>query len=117
MLNLIDRFKHVIKSFHVFLYEQEGEILRFKAELTLTDDSKLFIKEYVFENKERKYAYHWTDTSGNLICRWDNANHWPSIPTSPHHKHNGNEVVESTETSVDDVLNRINERLKDKPGG
>jgi len=38
MLNLIDRFKHVIKSFHVFLYEQEGEILRFKAELTFTND-------------------------------------------------------------------------------
>jgi hypothetical protein len=56
-------------------------MLRFKAQLTFTNDSKLFIKEYVFENKERKYAYHWTDTS------------------------------------VGDVLNRISERLEDKPKG
>ncbi|WP_443112710.1 toxin-antitoxin system TumE family protein [Desulfosarcina sp. BuS5] len=79
-----------LQSFHVSLYDQEGERLRFKAQLTFTNDSKLFIKEYVFENKERKYAYHWTDTSGNLICHWDNANHWPGISTSPHHKHTGN---------------------------
>src|SRR3990172_204979 len=104
LLDLIVRFKHVIKSFHISMYEQEGEILRFKAQLTFINDSKLFIKEYLFENKERKYAYHWTDTSGNLICRWDNTNHWPGISTFPHHKHTGNEVFESTETSVGDVL-------------
>lgn len=117
MLDLITRFKHIIKSFHVSLHEQEGEILRFKAQLTFINDSNLFIKEYVFENKERKYAYHWTDVSGNLICRWDNANHWPGISTSPHHKHAGNEVLESTETSVGDVLNRISERLEGKSEG
>ena len=114
MLDLIARYKRFIKSFHVSLYEQEGEILRFKAELTFTNDSKLFIKEYVFENKERKYAYHWTDTYGNLICRWDNANHWPDISTSPYHKHTGSNVFESIETSVGDVLNSISEKLEDK---
>jgi len=86
--------------------------ISFKAEITFTNDSKLFIKEYVFENKERKYAYHWADASGNLISRWDNANHWPDISTSPHHKHTGNQVLESTETSVADVLNRISEQIE-----
>jgi sugar lactone lactonase YvrE len=114
MLNLIARYERFIKSFQVSLYEQEGEMLRFKAQLTFTNDSKLFIKEYVFENKERKYAYHWADISGNLICRWDNANHWTGISTSPHHKHTGNEVSESTETSVGDVLNIISEKLESK---
>ncbi|MDL1969078.1 MAG: hypothetical protein LWW97_11220 [Deltaproteobacteria bacterium] len=66
MLDLIARHERFIKSFHVSLYEQEGEMLRFKAQLTFTNKSKLFIKEYVFENKERKYAYHWTDSSGNM---------------------------------------------------
>lgn len=47
MLDLIARFKHVIKSFHISLHEQEGEILRFKAQLTFIDDSTLFIKEYI----------------------------------------------------------------------
>ncbi len=115
MLDLIARYEHLIKSFHVSLYEQEGEMFRFKAQVTFTDDSTLFIKEYLFENKQRKYAYHWTDTHENLICRWDNANHWPNISTSPHHKHTGKKVFESTETSVGDVLERINDKLKDKP--
>jgi len=34
-----------------------------------------------------------------------------------HHKHAGNEVFESTETSVGDVFNRISEKFEDKPKG
>ena len=112
MLDLIARYERFIKSFRMSLYEQEGEMLRFKARLSFTNDSTLFIKEYVFENKERKYAYHWADASGNLISRWDNANHWPDISTSPHHKHTEHGVFESTETSVGDVLNIINEKFE-----
>jgi hypothetical protein len=111
MLDLIARHEHHIKSFQVFLYEQEGELFRFKAELQLKDDSKIFIKEYVFRNNERKYAYHWTDTSGNLICRWDNASHWPDISTFPHHKHLSSGVHESSETSFPDVLEMIIKKL------
>lgn len=113
MLDLIAKYERLVRSFHVFLYEQEGASSRFKAQLTFTNDSKLFIKEYIFEDEERKYAYHWADSSGNLICRWYNANHWPAISTSPHHKHTGNEVHESTDISVDDVLNRISAKLGD----
>ena len=112
MLDLIAKYESFIKSFRVLLYEQEGKLLRFKAQLIFMDDSTLFIKEYIFENKERKYAYHWTDSSESLICRWDNANHWSDISTSPHHKHTDNQVFESTEISLDDVLNNIIKKLK-----
>ncbi len=117
MLDLIAGYKGLIKSFHVYQYEQEGEIVRFKAELTFTDKSKLVVKEYVFENKERKYAYHWTDVIGNLICRWDNANHWPDISTFPHHKHIKEDIFESIEISIDDVLRMISEKLEHKSEG
>jgi hypothetical protein len=85
MLDLIARYKHLIKSFHVLLYEQERESLRFKAQVIFTDSSNLYVKEYLFENKERKYSYHWSDSLGNLICRWDNADHWPQyhLPELP----------------------------------
>lgn len=112
MLDLIARHSRFVKSFHVFLYEHEGALFRFKAQLQFTDGSKIFIKEYVFENQERKYAYHWTDTSENLICRWDNANHWPDISTFPHHKHMGSKVYESTETSLGDVLELIIQKME-----
>ena len=111
MLDLIDRYKQFIKFFHVLLFEQEGEGFRFKAQVIFTDSSKLFIKEYLFENRERKYSYHWSDSSGDLICRWDNANHWVDIATHPHHKHIGNDVFESIETSIEDVLPIICDKL------
>jgi len=112
MLDLISRHERSIKSFQVFLYEHEGELFRFKAELQLVNESKLFIKEYIFRGNERKYAYHWTDASENLICRWDNANHWPDISTFPHHKHLSSGVYESIETSFSDVLNAIIKKLE-----
>jgi hypothetical protein len=112
MLDLIARYKHLIKSFHVLLYEQERESFRLKAQVMFTDSSNLFVKEYLFENKERKYSYHCSDSLGNLICRWDNANHWVDIPTHPHHKHIGDDVFESIETSIDDVLSAICEKLE-----
>jgi hypothetical protein len=112
MLDLIAEYKNFIKSFHIYEYEQEGEFFRFKSQLTLIDDSKIFIKEFVYENRERKYAYHWSDSLGNLICRWDNSSHWPNISTFPHHKHIGDNVIESTETSIADVLHSISKKLK-----
>ena len=115
MLDLFANYQNIVKSFCVSLYEQEGDILRFKAEITFRNDSKRFIKEYVFENKERKYAYHWADACGDLIYRWDNTKHWPDISTSPHHKHTGSQVLESTETSVADVLNMISEQIEKIP--
>ena len=112
MLDLIAEHKDVVKAFQIYSFEQEGALFRFKAELTLVDDSKIFMKEYVFENRERKYAYHWSDALGNLICRWDNAGHWPNISTFPHHKHIGDQVIESTDISLADVLHRVRQELR-----
>jgi hypothetical protein len=52
MLDLIASHARFVKSFRIFLYEYEGDLFRFKAEITFTNESKLFIKEYVFGNKE-----------------------------------------------------------------
>jgi len=113
MLDLISRYREIIKDFNVLLYDQEGERYRIKIELIFKDDSKLFIKEYLFENNERKYAYHWSDISGILICRWDNASHWRNIGTFPHHKHiKNNEVIASVETTLEDILQKISNLMK-----
>ena len=114
MLDLVARNKDLVKGFRVQTFDQEGELLRFKAELTLLDESKIFIKEFVFENGERQYAYHWADAMGNAICRWDNAPHWPNFSTFPHHKHIGEAVFESTEIIVSDVLNEVRRKLAHK---
>jgi hypothetical protein len=53
----------------------------------------------------RKYAYHWQDSNGKLITRWDNAPDW-DVATFPHHKHVGqdNVVEPSFERTLEQVL-------------
>lgn len=34
-----------------------------------------------------EYTFHWQDSKGKLIRRWDNANHHPEIESFPHHVH------------------------------
>jgi hypothetical protein len=93
-------------------YDHEGNTYRFKAEITFIDDTILYVKEYLFENQERKYAYHWAAKNGDLICRWDNARHWNKLSTFPNHSHAHGKVLESAETSLEDVLREISHKLK-----
>jgi hypothetical protein len=112
MLELLERFKEIITAYRIVSYEQEANSYRIKLQITFVDDSQLFMKEYLFENTERKYSFHWSDRQGNLICRWDDSPHWPNLPTFPHHKHVGTKVLDSRETTLGEVLRKIAEELK-----
>ena len=46
----------------------------------------LFIAE-LHTTQYQKYSYHWQDSDGQMIVRWDNKPHWPNIKTFPYHKH------------------------------
>lgn len=109
MLNLIKRYMPPIVGYRVEIYEHEGPLLRLKVQIVFADNSKLHVKEYRFSDGSHKYAYQWTEADGKLKVRWDNAEHWPNIPTFPHHKHIGNstQAVSSTETSLEHVLKQI----------
>jgi hypothetical protein len=41
MLDLVAKYQYYIKSFQVHLYDREGPLFRFKAELQLKDNSKI----------------------------------------------------------------------------
>lgn len=109
MLNLLKLYTPPVAEYQVELYEHESPLFRFKATLVFTDHSKLRIKDYRFTDGSRKYAFHWESAFGDLITRWDNAEHWPDISTFPHHKHTdySNNVLPSTETGLEDVLKII----------
>lgn len=109
MLNLIKRYMPPITEYRVDLYEHEGPLLRLKLQISFEDKSKLHVKEYRFLDGTRKYAYQWSEADGTLKIRWDNAEHWPTIPTFPHHKHiaSDSQVSPSTETALEQVLKII----------
>ncbi len=116
MLEPVKRFESIISSFNILLYEKEGTSSRLKLEIVFNDQSKLLIRDYIFNENERKYVFHWMDKDNNLIIRWDNSEHWPSISTFPHHKHLEAEkkVQASTEVLLEDVLEYIQNQISVK---
>jgi len=110
MLELLKKYETIVKNVVVQSYEHQLGLFKFVAEIVFIDDSKLFIKDYRFRDGKRKYAYHWQNLQETLLIRWDNAEHWQSITTFPHHKHIGTEgvVTESYNTTLDEILEEIN---------
>ncbi|MBU1743388.1 MAG: hypothetical protein KJ649_00600 [Proteobacteria bacterium] len=112
MLKLLVKYSDVIASYKISRFEHFGQILRFRAELILTDNTILYVRETVLGMSIRKYSYHWQDRRGKLIMRWDNAPDW-DVETFPHHVHGGKEdaVEPSFDRTMDQVLSIIRRRL------
>jgi hypothetical protein len=106
---ILSEFREIIEEIEVLQFEVTGPNSRIKLRVDLRDGSQLFAREIVLDGRQLKYAYHWKDAGGRLLTRWDNADHWPEIATSPHHKHISDEktVVASDATSLEEVLRII----------
>jgi hypothetical protein len=79
--------------------------LRIRAELTNNHTIELF--EYVSEENGRlsflKYSYHWQNSAGQLVKRWDNAPHFPDLPNAPHHIHHADGSTSSGASALDSL--------------
>ncbi len=87
LTDVLGRYPEIIASWTVTQLDREGPDLRLKASVLFKDGSQLHIRQVVLDGLLLKYAYQWQSENGELISRWDNAQHWPAIATFPHHKH------------------------------
>ncbi len=73
------------------------------------DDSTLSFMELkdISEKQKIKYRYHFMNNENSLIFRYDNAEHYHEISTFPHHKHLTNNIVESLEPELIDIMIEI----------
>jgi len=115
MIDIIEKYKYIVKTYKIISWESEPLNYRFKAHLYFIDNSTLIIKDYLFLDG-RKYSFHWKDEHNNLIIRWDNASHWKNIDTFPHHRHEKNDVFPSKEFTLEEVLAYISKMIN-KPSG
>ena len=114
LVKLYKNNSDLIAGIEIKRFRKERNSYELIATLILRDNTKIYIKEYLFSNGERKYAYHRQTNDGKFLGRWDNTPHWPSIKTHPHHYHNPSGVVHnSTIKIIDDVIEIIR-REKDK---
>lgn len=54
-----------------------------------------------------RYAYHYQNAAGQLIFRYDNAPHYPDLPTHPHHKHLSDKVEPANIPDLSEILDEI----------
>ena len=94
LLKALREFSAIIDDVVVERFVHVGSTYELRVTMTLKDGSQLKIKDYLFADGTRKYAYHWQSAHGQLIRRWDNAPHWPGLPGAPHHCHIASDVVE-----------------------
>jgi hypothetical protein len=93
--------------------EEADELSKFNAKLRFYDESQLEAFEALLEEYRRvvksRYSYHYQNSEGKLIFRYDNAPHYPEIETHPHHKHVGSDenVIAAQPPDLSDVLNEI----------
>jgi hypothetical protein len=101
MLRLFEQYAFLFHSWRVVRYEQEGHTYMLHLSATLIDNSRLELRDYLFVDGRRTYAYQWMEVDNSLRRRWDNAPHWPTISTAPHHCHVPNSAVPEASVVTD----------------
>lgn len=95
----------------LFLHRRSGKIAQYKAEIQLSDGTRLHVNEVWIDEELRKYAYYHLSPTNRVIRGWDNAPHHPEVSTFPHHCHHGDQIEPSSIRSLNDVLNFLSGRL------
>jgi hypothetical protein len=82
-----------------------------RGDVIFKDGSRLHFRELVSTDPNIQlvsYTYHYMRAEGTTIFRYDDADHFPNLPTAPHHKHVGeNEVVAASAPDLESVLKEI----------
>ena len=109
----LKRYSHIISdsSTEEKTYSEAKGFI--SGDVVFSDDSQLDFAEVkdIGEEGKKKYRYHYMDEDNNMIFRYDNAKHYPDLPTFPHHKHTPNGVEESDEPNLDGILSEIEPKV------
>lgn len=100
----------IVEHFDVLDFKQGTNFYYLKVCVILIDASVLYIRLFVSDD-DYNYSFHWQDSNGLIITRWDNSPHHHKLVTFPHHKHVGASFEESNEISLEEVLFSIKSML------
>ena len=100
-------FVYEVKTHH----EDRKEVWLLRVNVYFIDNSLLHFRE-LFVGQERSikktYSYHYQRADGTMVFRYDNAPHFPNLPTAPHHKHIAeNDVIAANAPDLQSVLKEI----------
>ncbi len=108
ILKVLKRSKVVAKIISVD-FDGTAGYSRLKIRAKLTNGWQFQVWEHETP-VARQYAYHVFDADA-MVMRWDNAPHHRDISTFPYHKHMGEEIAESEEMQISDVLAELEKMI------
>jgi hypothetical protein len=105
-------FSPIILSSNLHKYiDPSGDSVYLKGRLLFIDSSALDFALFVVESESQllidKYRFHYMDTDGRMLFRYDNAPHHPDIDSHPHHKHTPEKITSTSVVFISDILNEI----------
>jgi hypothetical protein len=82
-----------------------------RGDVFFKDGSRLHFRELVTTEPDVQlvsYTYHYMRADESMIFRYDDSDHFPNLPSAPHHKHIGdNDVTASQPPNLQSVLKEI----------
>jgi hypothetical protein len=91
--------------------DDRDEVWFIRADVHFIDNSLLHFRELFVKQDnpvKKAYTYHYQREDGTMVFRYDNAPHFPHLPTAPHHKHVGeDEVIAADAPDLQSVLREI----------
>ncbi len=117
ILDVIHKYSEIIVKYDILKFKVVGHSYQLVCKIIFTDQTLLFVRDFIFSDGSVKYSFHWQDINNNCIVRWDNAPHHQDVYSFPYHKHLGKEeyVTESQPMKLEMVMEHIRNRLKENP--
>lgn len=113
-LQTIERAMLSLENVYIERYEEEvlaSNRLNLRIRIRFFSRELLEINEAIIvKNAQLKhfgYRYHFQDKENNMIFRYDNTPHFPSLKTFPDHKHVDGKVIESNAPILMDVITEV----------
>ncbi len=89
LFEILRPYRDIVRDVRVERFRSIETAHELRASIVFRDGSILHVRDYLFRDGTRQYAYHWQTRTGRLRRRWDTTGHWPDVPSHPHHVHVG----------------------------
>jgi len=101
----------IVKSQDVHTEKRTPSEGYLRGDVFFKDGSRLHFRELVTTEpsvQRISYTYHYMRADETMIFRYDDADHFPKLPSAPHHKHVGEtDVMAADAPDLESVLREI----------
>jgi hypothetical protein len=94
-------------SSSITLDQRSAYIGLVRGDVYFLDGSVLHVREFVNTQSgvdRYMYVFHYQRADGAQVFRYDNTDHYPELPTAPHHKHLAEGIPPQSTTPPDLAL-------------